>query len=223
MLERGFVGARDPSVEVLLPGEGRLLQAARAGGAQVLLVDPGRCPPYRDVAEDLEGELGTELARPRRRGVAAGAYPGGRVGHKVRSRGQVAAPRAVLAQRSGHGRQPRQRSGTGTTVTRGVQPPVKDGGRVHRAVQRTRGHRVLKVGDRVGALRGQQDQVSAQRGPRGLRAEARDDLVGALLQLRDSRDAQEVLCGEVQRIGVAGDHVAEQPCRVGVHPSLCGR
>ena len=74
--------------------------------------------------------------------------------------------------------EPRQRAGGGVAVAGVVEPPVQDGGPVVGGVDFAAAGGCRELGDRVGAVCGEQQQVRAESGPGRLTGKTRHKLVG---------------------------------------------
>jgi hypothetical protein len=113
----------------------------------------------------------------------------------------------VVAELLGDAGEPGQWSLAGRQVV--VEAPVEDGGAVVGGVQLAGAGGDLERGGGVGAGGGEQDEVGAQGGPRGVVGDAGDDPVGTGLQRGDSGGAEVVFCGDGEGVEVAGGGGAE--------------
>ena len=72
------------------------------------------------------------------------------------------------------------------------------------------------MGEGVAAVRGEQDQVGAQGGPRGVVGEAVDDPVCAGVEAGDRGSSEVVFGGDVERVDVPGGGVGQAGGGVGL-------
>ena len=110
--------------------------------------------------------------------------------------------------------QPRQRSVAGVAVAGVVEPPVQDGGPVVGGVEFPAAGGCRELGDRVGAVRGEQQQVGAEGGPGRLVDQAGHNLLGRDIQRLDDFASGQVFGGHLEGVDVAGGGVCEPDGRV---------
>ena len=110
--------------------------------------------------------------------------------------------------------EPRQRSLAGVAVAGVVEPPVQDGGPVVGGVEFPAAGDCRELGDRVGAVRGEQQQMGAEGGPGRLVDEAGHNLLGGDVQRLDDFASGQVFGGHMEGVDIAGGGVSEPDGRV---------
>jgi hypothetical protein len=109
--------------------------------------------------------------------------------------------------------EPRQRALPGVAVAGVVEPPVQDGGPVISGVHLACAGCCGQLGDRVGAVRGEQQQMGTEGGPRQLLDQTGHNLLGRHIQrLHDSPSCQ--VCGGLEGVDIPWGGVAEPDGRV---------
>ena len=110
--------------------------------------------------------------------------------------------------------QPRQRSLAGVAVAGVVEPPVQDGGPVVGGVEFPAAGGCRELGDRVGAVRGEQQQMGAEGGPGRLVDQAGHNLLGRDVQRLDDFASGQVFGGHLEGVDVVAGGVCEPDGRV---------
>ena len=104
--------------------------------------------------------------------------------------------------------------GAGVAVAGVVEPPVQDGGPVVGGSEFPAAGGCRELGDRVGAVRGEQQQMGAEGGPRRFVGQTGHDLVGRHIQrLHDSPSGQ-VFGGRMEGVDVVAGGVCEPDGRI---------
>ena len=133
---------------------------------------------------------------------------------QVGSGGQIVPPHRMVAQPLRDAGEPRQRSRAGVAVAGVVEPPVQDGGPVVGRVEFPAAGGCGQLGDRVGAVRGEQQQMGAEGGPGRLVDQTGHNLLGRDIQRLDDFASGQVFGGHLEGVDVAGGGVAEPDGRV---------
>ena len=164
----------------------------------------------------LLGTHGAALGNPCGRiGVGDGGSDlVGQRADQVGSGGQIVPPHRVVAQPLRDAGEPRQRSLAGVAVAGVVEPPVQDGGPVVGGVEFPAAGDCRELGDRVGAVCGEQQQMGAEGGPGRLVGEAGHNLLGRDIQRLDDFASGQVFGGHLEGVDVAGGGVCEPDGRV---------
>jgi hypothetical protein len=102
-----------------------------------------------------------------------------------------------------------------------VEPPIQDGGPVVGGVDFPAAGGCRELGDRVGAVRGEQQQVGTEGGPCRFVDQAGHNLLGRDVQRLDDFPSGQVLGGHLQGVDIPGGGVPQPPGRV-VLPALQG-
>ncbi len=133
---------------------------------------------------------------------------------QVGSGGQIVRPTPDGRAALGDAGEPRQRARAGVAEAGVVEPPVEDGGPVVGGVEFAAAGGCRELGDRVGAVRGEQQQMGAQGGPGRLVGQAGHNLLGRDVQRLDELMSCQVFGGHLEGVDVAGGGVAEPDGRV---------
>ena len=120
----------------------------------------------------------------------------------------------MVAQSWGDAGEPRQRTWAGVAVAGVVEPPVQDGGPVVGGVEFAAAGGCRELGDRVGAVRGEQQQMGAEGGPGRLVGEAGHNLLGGDVQRLHDFASCQVFGGHMEGVDVPGGGVCEPDGRV---------
>ena len=110
--------------------------------------------------------------------------------------------------------EPRQRALAGVAEAGVVEPPVQDGGPVVGGVEFPAAGGCRQLGDRVGAVCGEQQQMGAEGGPCRLVDEAGHNLLGRDIQRLDDFPSGQVFGGHLEGVDVVAGGVCEPDGRV---------
>ena len=102
----------------------------------------------------------------------------------------------------------------GVAVAGVVEPPVQDGGPVVGGVEFPAAGGCRELGDRVGAVRGEQQQMGAEGGPGRLVDQTGHNLLGRDIQRLDDFPSGQVFGGHMEGVDIAGGGVSEPDGRV---------
>jgi hypothetical protein len=165
---------------VLLPGSGGFLQLQRAGGTPVLRADLHRCPPHLHFRDGAARQHGAALGYPCGRIGVGDDGPNliGQRADQVGSGGQIVPPHRMVAQPLRDAGEPRQRALAGVPEIVVVEPPVQNGGSIVGGAEFPGVGDSGELGDRVGAVRGEQQQMGTEGGPGRLVDQAGHNLLG---------------------------------------------
>ncbi len=164
----------------------------------------------------LLGTHGAALGSPCGRiGVGDGGFDlVGQRADQVGSGGQIVPPHRMVAQPLRDAGEPRQRALAGVAVAGVVEPPIQDGGPVVGGVEFPAAGDCRELGDRVGAVCGEQQQVGAEGGPGRLVDQAGHNLLGRDVQRRDDFASGQVFGGHMEGVDVVAGGVCEPDGRV---------
>ena len=204
------VAAAQTGVEFVLPEVLRLGGLGWAGRSVVAVGDGVRGPPDCEITEQVRGGQRSSWRPPGRNVRRVGgllAYLAGDRGDQFASGVEVRAPVRVALEGMWDAGEPGERSGAG--AARVGQAPVEHGGAVVGGVQLAGGGRGVQGRQRVGSGGGEQDEVGAQGRPGWVVGDARDDPVGAGVEVGEGGGAEVVFGGDVDGVEVAGGGGAE--------------
>src|SRR5829696_9473271 len=105
--------------------------------------------------------------------------------------------------------EPRERSGGRVAVAGVVEPPIQNGGPVGGGVEFAAAGGCGELGDRVGAVCGEQQQVCAEGGPGRFVDQAGHNLLGADVQRLDDFGSCQVFGGQMKGVDIACGGVCE--------------
>jgi hypothetical protein len=115
----------------------------------------------------------------------------------------------MVAHSWGDAGEPRQRALAGVAVAGVVEPPVQDSSPVVGGVEFPAAGDCRELGDRVGAVRGEQQQMRAEGGSCQLIDQTGHHLLGRHVQRRDDFPSGQVFGGDMEGVDVACGGVCE--------------